>query len=176
MSYTLRICLAGSGGQGVILCSILLAQAALRNGYYVAQAQSYGPEARGGSCKAEVVVADHPIDFPHPEKIDFLLALTQDSLDKYIHQIDEDSRVMYDSSLKDPDHPHIKEAVALPILETASKKIGKAMTANIVALGAINSYLHLCDPEDLKEIVLANVPAGTEELNSKALEAGFALL
>ena len=176
MSYTLRIALAGSGGQGVILCSILLAQAALRGGYYVAQSQSYGPEARGGSCKAEVLVEDRPIDFPHPEKTDFLLALTQDSLDKYVHQLESDSIVMYDSSLEGPDHPHIKEAIALPILETASKKIGKAMTANIVALGAINSYLKFTEPETLKEIVFEHVPAGTEELNERALEAGMALI
>ena len=93
MAYSLEICLAGSGGQGVILCSILLAQAALHHGIYVAQSQSYGPEARGGSCKAEVVISDRPIDFPKLEEIDFLLALTQDSLDKYIEQVKPNSTI-----------------------------------------------------------------------------------
>lgn len=176
MAFSLEICLAGSGGQGVILCSILLAQAALHNGIYVAQSQSYGPEARGGSCKAEVVISDRPIDFPKLEQIDFLLALTQDSLDKYIGQVKPNSTVMYDSSLKAPEHPNVKETIPLPILSTATDKIGKAMTANIVALGAINSYLKICTEDILKKVVAANVPKGTEELNMKALEAGMNLL
>lgn len=176
MSNVLRICLAGSGGQGVILCSILLAKAALHQGIYVAQSQSYGPEARGGSCKAEVVISDHPIAFPKIEEIDFLLVLTQDSLDKYINQVRKDSIVMYDTSLRAPDHPNVKVAIRLPILETATNKIGKSMTANIVALGAINSYLKICSPEVLKKVVMENVPKGTKELNMRALEAGMNLM
>ena len=176
MSKILRICIAGSGGQGVILCSILLAKAALHRGIYVAQSQSYGPEARGGSCKAEVVVSDHPIAFPKAEHIDFLLALTQDSLDKYIGQLEKDSIVMYDSSLTEPAHPHIKECIPLPILETAANKVGKSVTANIVALGAINSHLKICSPEALEIIVIENVPKGTRELNLRALKEGMKLL
>lgn len=98
----LNIRIAGSGGQGVILCSIILADAALAMGKAAAQSQSYGPEARGGTCKAEVVISDGPIDFPKVEDSDFLLALTQDALGKYIRQARPGSVVMYDDSLDAP--------------------------------------------------------------------------
>ena len=176
MADTMEIRFAGSGGQGVILCSILLATAAIENDVYVAQSQSYGPEARGGSCKAEVVISDEPIDFPKVEKSDFLLALTQDSLEKYLKSIKPGSVVMYDDSLDMPEDPNVGKAIPVPILETASKKIGKSMVANIVALGAINNYLKIADEDTLRKVVLANVPKGTEELNMKALEAGMQLL
>lgn len=98
----LNIRIAGSGGQGVILCSIILAEAALSMGKAAAQSQSYGPEARGGTCKAEVVISDGPIDFPKVEDSDLLLALTQDALEKYIRQARPGSVVMYDDSLYAP--------------------------------------------------------------------------
>ena len=176
MADTLEMCFAGSGGQGVILCSILMAKAALLHGVHVAQSQSYGPEARGGSCKAEVVISEAPIDYPEVEQIDFLLALTQDSLDKYIKDIYPGAIVMFDSTLKLPDDPKVGCAISLPILSTAKEEIGNPMTANIVALGAINACLHICSKEALQQTVADNVPAGTEELNLKALEAGASLL
>ena len=176
MADTLEIRFAGSGGQGVILCSILLATAALENDVYVAQSQSYGPEARGGSSKAEVVISNEPIDFPKVEQSDVLLALTQDSLERYVKSIKPGSVVIYDSSLDMPEGTGAGKVISAPILETASEKIGKSMVANIVALGAINNFLKIADEETLRKVVLANVPKGTEELNMKALEEGMKLL
>ena len=77
----LEIRLAGSGGQGIILATIILAEAAVIAGKNTAQSQSYGPEARGGMCKAEVIISDEPIGFTKVTSPDFLLALTQSSLD-----------------------------------------------------------------------------------------------
>ena len=175
MKGTIGIRLAGSGGQGVILCSVILARAALTGGGFAAQSQSYGPEARGGTCKAEVVLSDSPIDFPKVEESDFLLALTQDALEKYIGQAKRGSFVMADASLTLPEKASEYRCICLPILDTAAEKLQKPMTANIVAAGVINACLGLAPEAVLADAVLQSVPKGTEELNLKALSEGIAL-
>ncbi len=167
----MEIRLAGSGGQGVILATIILAEAAIIAGKNTAQSQSYGPEARGGMCKAEVIISDEQIGFTKVTKPTFLLALTQASLDKYAVNVD-DCIVMADSSLDIPASLKAKKIYALPILETARTEVGKAFTANIVAVAAINAALGLVSLDDLEKAVFRHIPKGTEEINRKALYAG----
>ena len=100
----MEIRLAGSGGQGVILATIILAEAALEAGKYTAQSQSYGPEARGGSCKAEVLVSDTELGYTKVQNPTFFMALTQDSLEKYAKSLDRDCLILVDSSLKVPEY------------------------------------------------------------------------
>ena len=176
MEKSCEIRLVGSGGQGVILCAIILAKAALSNDVYVAQSQSYGPEARGGACRAEVVVSPEPIDFPKVEQSDFLLALTQKALEQYIMSAKPGSFVMYDDSLTWPEEDNGCEGCALPILSTARTKVGREMCANIVALGAINAKLQITDEKTLEETVLASIPNGTEKMNLTALHEGMAMV
>lgn len=170
----MEIRLAGSGGQGIILATIILAEAAIIAGKNTAQSQSYGPEARGGMCKAEVIVSDEQIGFTKVTRPTFLMALTQASLEKYAASADEDCIVMVDSSLDVPPL-NAKKIYRLPILDTAKNEVGKAFTANIVAVAAINEALHLVSAEDLEEAVFRHIPKGTEEINRKALTAGEAL-
>lgn len=178
MGQKTEIRLAGSGGQGIILCSIILADAALMGGAYSAQSQSYGPEARGGACKAEVVVSSEAIDFPKVVKSDFMLALTQTSLEKYLAGAKPGSILMIDDSLTLPEYA--KElgltVYSLPILAAARDTLKRPMVANIVAVGAINACLKLVDLETLEKAVLKNVPAGTEELNRFAMLEGSRLM
>jgi len=162
----------GSGGQGIILMSVILAEAALIAGHTAVQSQTYGPEARGGVAKAEVIMCEGDIGFTKVVKPTFLLALTQSSLDRYSKEIDSDCVVIADSSLTPPKGIN---AISKPIIQTAKEKVGKAFVSNIVALGAINAHLKLVPPEALKEAVLKYVPKGTDEINTKALEAGAAL-
>ncbi len=178
MGLDMGIRLAGSGGQGVILCSIILADAALMNGAYSAQSQSYGPEARGGACKAEVVISDEPIDFPKVVKSDFMLALTQASLEKYLSDAKPGSILMVDAGLTLPAKAgELGLTVhSLPILAAARDTLKRPMVANIVAAGAINSCLKLVEPEILEKAVLKNVPAGTEELNRFAMVLGSQMI
>lgn len=176
MGQEIGIRLAGSGGQGIILCSIILADAALMGGAYTAQSQSYGPEARGGTCKAEVVISENPIDFPKVESCDFLLALTQASLNKYLPTAKPGSTVVIDDSMTMPEDAQGFQVLSLPILATARDTLKRPMVANIVAAGAINACLKLVDQETLEKAVLKNVPAGTEELNRLAMVLGAQLL
>ena len=168
--------LTGSGGQGVILATIILAEAALSGGKNAVQSQSYGPEARGGMCKAEVIVSDEKIWFTKVQRPTFLLALTQGSLDKYSQGLDKDCLVMADSSLTLPKSLEGMRVLQVPILQTAREVVGKSFTANIVAVAAINSALSLVPFEVLKAAVMDRIPKGTEAINIKALEEGAKLI
>ncbi len=168
--------LAGSGGQGVILASVIIAEAALLSGMNVAQSQSYGPEARGGSCKAEVVVSPQEIGFTKVQKPTFLMALTQKALNEYQHNLAPGCLVLIDSSLEKPEDLDANRVIDVPILETAQKKVGKLQTANIVAVGCICNLLGIGTKESVAKAVLMHVPKGTEVLNEKALEEGYNLV
>ena len=164
--------LSGSGGQGLILAGVILAEAALIDGKKTIQSQSYGPEARGGASKAEVIISDSDIDFIKVQKCDLLLCLTQTAYDKYGK--DYTSVLVMDSRLT-LKYPEPSKVVKVPILDAAADKLGKPMVANIVALGVINGLLKLVAKEALAEAVLKRVPKGTEDLNKRALELGYEL-
>lgn len=174
MRYEMRF--SGSGGQGVILASVIVAEAAVAAGLEAVQSQAYGPEARGGLCRAETILSREKIWYTKVIQPSFLLALTQDSLDKYAQNLAPDAVVMADASLSLPACVDPARALMLPILATARDKVGKVMTANIVAVGAVNKALGLFDEAALTEGVRRHIPAGTEELNWKALAEGAALV
>jgi len=168
--YEMRF--SGSGGQGVILASVIFAEAAIISGINAIQSQAYGPEARGGLCKAETIVSDSDIWFSKVTTPRFLLSLTQASLNQFCSNLAEGGVILADSGLKKPEGVCDESIVFLPILSTATDVVGKAFTANIVAVGAINKLLGLFSEEVLTEAVMRHVPKGTEALNSRALEAG----
>jgi 2-oxoglutarate ferredoxin oxidoreductase subunit gamma len=168
MRYEIR--LAGSGGQGLILAGIILAEAAgVHDGKFVCQTQSYGPEARGGASKAEVVIGDAEIDYPKAIQPDVLLAMNQKSLDAFLSDLKPGGLLLVDADLVS-EFP-ASRAVALPFTRIA-RDLGRAMAANIVALGALAALTGAVTLPSLMAAVLARVPKGTEELNKKALKAG----
>lgn len=164
--------LAGNGGQGVILATIILAEAAILNGKYAAQTGTYGPEARGGACKAELLISDKPIGFTKVLDPTFLLVLTKKALDRYAPRISAGSLVMLDTGLEIPEGVAPSHVITLPILHTARHVVGKIQTANIVAIGAINEFLHLTSEDIMRKAVLMHVPSGSRDVNTRALEAG----
>lgn len=174
MSKQMELRLTGSGGQGLILGGIILAEAALMDGKNAIQSQSYGPEARGGASKAEVIISNDEIDFPKVQKVNLLLALTQVAYDKYGDEVEE-GVLLVDGSVKLCDNLSAGKIIQLPILETAADVIGKPMVANIIAIGAINQLLNIVSKESLETAVLNRVPKGTEDLNRRALEEGYNL-
>jgi len=166
-----EIRLAGSGGQGIIMAAIVLAEAAgVHEGKQVSQTQSYGPEARGGTCKAEVVISDAPIDYPKVAKPDFLLAMNQASVNSYFGDLKPTGLLIVDSTLvsKVP----TAKTVSIPFTKIAREELGTDLVANMVALGALGWLSKRVSIESLEEALLSRVPPGTEELNLKALRAG----
>ncbi|KUO73661.1 MAG: 2-oxoglutarate ferredoxin oxidoreductase subunit gamma [Clostridia bacterium BRH_c25] len=164
--------LSGSGGQGLLLAGIILAEGAINDGKNAVQTQSYGPEARGGASKSEVIVSDDAIDFPKVRSCDILLALTQKSYEQYSLGLKDDGILIIDNSVNVEVEGN-KKIYSVPILDTAVKELGKPMVTNIVALGAIVEITKMVSKESLEKAVLARVPKGTEELNRKALSMGY---
>ena len=167
--------LSGSGGQGVITAAILLAEAAVAEGKEAAQSQSYGPEARGGACKAETLISDDPIGFTKVQQPTFLMALTQKALDTYTRALPENCLVLVDEGLTVPENLNGHRVLRLPILRTAKETVGRAQTANVLAVGCINALLGITDMETLKKAASLHIPRGTEEINLKALAVGVKL-
>jgi len=173
MSFRYDIRLGGSGGQGLIMMGIILAEAiGVYDGKEVAQTQSYGPEARGGSSKAEVVVSDEEIDYPKAMKVDLLLTMNQKALDDYYQDLKPDGLLIVDSTFVKT--VPVANAVQIPFTSIARDRFKKEMVANIVALGAISELSAIVSKKAIEAAVLARVPKGTEKLNRDALKAGMA--
>jgi len=167
---------SGTGGQGLITAGIILAEAAILDGKEAIQSQSYGPEARGGSSKAEAIISDDKIYFGRVTCPDVLLAMSQEAANKYTKDCGENSVVITDSLFVKEVPGTYKERIDLPITHTAIATCGKSLFANIVALGAVNALTHCVSEEALEKAVLNRVPKGTEEANKKALLAGKELI
>jgi len=173
MSYRYEIRLSGSGGQGLILMGFILAEAiGIYDGKYVAQTQSYGPEARGGSSKSEVIVSDEEIDYPKAMKLDLFLAMNQKSCDEFYLDLKPEGLLIVDSTFVT--QVPIPKAFRIPFTQIAREKFKREMVANIVALGALSQLTPIVSSKAIEAAVLARVPKGTEKLNRDALKAGMA--
>ncbi len=167
--YEIR--LSGAGGQGLILAGIILAEAVVKfTDKEVIQTQSYGPEARGGASKAEVIISDEEIDYPQVNKPDFLLALTQEAYNKYNRDLKEYGIMVVDERVDIAMRGG--PTYVVPIQKLTQEKLGTRMVVNVVSLALFNKLHEVVESEKLKEVVLARVPKGTEELNEKALALG----
>ncbi len=170
--YELRF--SGAGGQGLITAGIIMAKAAsIYEGKQAVQSQSYGPEARGGASKSEVIISDDVIDYPKVTKCDALLAMTQEACNKYSDDLKEGGVLLYDSDLitKLPEGNFKK--VGFNIINTAKNDVGREIVANIVALGAMVALTGQVSRENAEKAVLSSVPEAFIELNKKAFNMGF---
>ena len=173
MSFRYEIRLSGAGGQGLILIGKILAEAAaIYDNKNATQSQSYGPEARGGASRSEVIISDDDIDFPKAMNIDLLLAMTQEAVDKYTDDVKENGIVIVDSNFvrNVPDGNY--SVHSYPITEIAEEKIGRKIVANIIALGAMERLSKIVSEDAIINAIRARVPKGTEEMNIKAFRAG----
>jgi 2-oxoglutarate ferredoxin oxidoreductase subunit gamma len=161
--------IVGFGGQGIILAGVILGEAAMRAGHWAVQTQSYGPESRGGAARSEVVISSDPIDYPRVSRADVVIALSQEGYEKYGTGLKDGGVVVVDSNLVEADGVRV-----LPFTTTA-EEVGHKIVSNIVMLGYLGALLDLVPREALEKTVLINIPKGTEELNRRALEAGWAL-
>lgn len=167
-----EIRLAGEGGQGMILAGIILAEAAaIYDNKFATQTQSYGPEARGGASKAEVVIASGEIDHPEVISADVLVAMSQEACDKYAGNLKKNGFLIVDQDKvgRVPSN----RAIKVPITRLAQERSGKTITANVVALGVLVGLTGVVSRQAIEQAVAARAPKGTEEMNRNALAAGF---
>jgi 2-oxoglutarate ferredoxin oxidoreductase subunit gamma len=174
MSFRYEVRLSGEGGQGLVLAGKVLTEAAaIYEDMNATQSQSYGPEARGGASRSEVIISDEDIDYPKAVNIDLLLALTQESLNRYWEDLKDNGIMLVDSdAVKDYPKGSFR-LYKVPIVEMARTQVGKAVVANIVALGIITELMGIVSGDSVESAILTRVPKGTEELNLKAFRLGL---
>ena len=137
------------------------------------QSQSYGPEARGGASKSEVIISDGPIDYPKATIVDACLAMTQEAADKYANGIKKGGLLLLDADFVHTAPKGDFIVHRLPIMRMAKEDIGREIVANVVALGAMIGLTGVVSREAGEEAVLRKVPEAFKELNKKAFSLGF---
>jgi len=169
MKKEIRIC--GFGGQGVILSGFIIGKAAsVFMNYNAVQSQSYGPEARGGAARSEVIISDEKIGYPRPTSVDVLVAMSQESFDTYRTDIRKDTMIIVDPNLV-PKHDIGQPVYKVPAQKIA-EELGNKIVTNIVMVGGATSIFGFLDPEAVKKSVLDSVPARFLDLNEKAYDKG----
>jgi 2-oxoglutarate ferredoxin oxidoreductase subunit gamma len=174
MSEKLEVRMAGFGGQGIVLAGHILGKAAAlfekKNAVFT---QSYGPEARGGSCSADVVISEQPIHYPKVGRPAVLVVMSQGAWTTYGGSIGAESILIIDEDLVTLSAP--PEGITLyrvPCTRLA-EQMGKKIVANIVMLGAVTALAGVVAYESMKNAVLSSIPKGTEELNISAFDTGY---
>ncbi|RJP70959.1 MAG: pyruvate ferredoxin oxidoreductase [Candidatus Abyssobacteria bacterium SURF_17] len=168
-----EILITGFGGQGIVLAGNILGKAAaIHDGKHATLTQSYGPEARGGSCSAQVMISDEEILFPYVEQPQVLVCMSQESYTKNIGLLGPGGLLIWDTDLvQTGEHDPNWVTYSIPATRFA-EELGSEMMANIVMLGFLSAVSDLVSVEALRQAVLSSVPPQTKDKNAKAFERG----
>jgi len=175
MKYEVR--LSGTGGQGLVLAGIILGEAAaIYENLYAAQKQSYGAEARGGASRSDVIISDSEIEYTVIDEPDILLAMSQESFDKYAKKVKENGIIIIDRSLVSVGsiYKEIK-LYALDLTRSATKVFNMPIVANIIALGAVATFMGVVTEDSLRKVLKKRVPSRFLSINERALALGISL-
>ncbi|MCR5795699.1 MAG: 2-oxoacid:acceptor oxidoreductase family protein [Solobacterium sp.] len=169
-NYQMRF--SGTGGQGMMLIGDLMAHYfGLVRDKQIILLKSYGPEARGGACRSELVV-DEEECYPAVTRPDFMLCMSQKSYDTYTKDSDQDTVILVDEEFVKTEDSRFPKTYRLPLTRIAKEKTGKAICANITALGAITRLLQI-DHDEMLEVIREKLPARILEVNLTAYEEGW---
>ncbi len=172
-----EVTMAGFGGQGIIMAGFILGKAAIFGKENSTFTRDYGPEARGGSCRADVVISDEAISYPYVEDPAVVVVMSQEAYTRYASGLKKEVTLIIDEELVKLDgnagHPHSGKVFAIPATRMA-QELGRSAVANIVMLGFLSAVTNVVPVEAMKKAVLDSVPKGTEELNTKAFDRGHA--
>lgn len=169
-----EIILAGLGGQGMITAGIILARAvAIHGKKNVAQVQSYGPEARGGSARSEVVISDQEIIYPHVTNPDILVVMSKQALENYISKLKPSGTLIYDSSLLEKPKKEGITIYGIPATRIASENLKIKGVANIVMLGVLIEITQIIDKKAIEKTIKEVFPEKFWEKDLKALKMGI---
>lgn len=172
-----RMVFSGSGGQGVVTAAIILAEAAVLHENLIAvQSQAYGPEARGGATRSDVIIADTPILFPKVIQPNVLVCLTQQAYGKFSSLIRPGGLLVTDSRFVQLEKKVDARQVELPLHQTVMETIGKAIVLNICMLGAVISLTRIVHPESIMKVLETQIHPNFLEINRRALDLGMKLV
>ena len=169
-----EIRIAGMGGQGIIMAGVMIGRAAsIFGGKNVTLTQSYGPESRGGACKAEVIVSDEPIDYPKVRQANLVAVMSQEAYRKNISDSNSGAIVVIDPDMVQEDpSSHITRIFHVPASSIA-ERLGKRIAANMVMVGAIVALTEMVEIEAVEKAITRYTPRGTEKLNLEAFRSGY---
>ncbi|MCZ2156740.1 MAG: 2-oxoacid:acceptor oxidoreductase family protein [Bryobacterales bacterium] len=168
-----EIRIAGFGGQGVILATQILGRAAsIYDGVHATMTQSFGPEARGGACSAQLIVSDEPVLYPYVTRADILVAMSQEAYSKFAREVKPGGILIVEQDLVQPGQA--PEGVRVyPLAATRiAEELGKRVVQNVVMLGFLAAVTRVVSAESLERAVMVSVPAHLADLNRQALQAG----
>lgn len=165
--------LSGFGGQGLILAAYVLGKAtSVFEGRHATLNQSFGPEARGSACSAQLVLSDDQISYPYIQHIDVLVAMSQDAYATFAADTNANGTILIEDSLVTPD-PSLKQSTyGIPATRIA-EELGKRIMANMVMVGFVTAITNVCSFDSVREAIRSSVPSGTEEKNLGAFERGL---
>jgi 2-oxoglutarate ferredoxin oxidoreductase subunit gamma len=168
-----EIRIAGFGGQGVVLSGSIIGKAAsIYDNGFAALTQNYGPESRGGSCRADVVVSDKPVDYPYLSNPEIQIVLSQAAYNEFGKNAPKGTLLIVDSDLVKVDPSQKPKPLSIPASRMA-QELGRLVVANIIMMGFLAATSDVVSYEALKKAVLDSVPQGTEDFNMKAFELGY---
>ncbi len=169
--------IAGFGGQGVVTLGTILAVAAgIYENLEVAQCQSYGPEARGGACRSDVVISDEPIDYIRPLALDVFVALSPAAAEKYWPEVQEGKTlVMVDQTLVPRTPDHSPPVLAIEATRIAEEELKDRVAANMIMLGAMAAVTGWVGLKALEETLSRRMSARALDTSQAALRRGFEL-
>ncbi len=170
----LNIMISGTGGQGIVAAGSFLSHALFAAGYEVMFSRSYGAEARGGSCKAVIMVSDEPINDLQFEESDVLMCLSYPAYVKYLPMARKGSLVLVDSQVYEragSPRGDVK-VVSVPARELALS-LGDQIVANMVLLGALARLSDVVSLQLLSEAVDSHMRESMREINQRALRLGY---
>ena len=172
-----EILFTGFGGQGIVLAGRILGKAAVIGDHKESTlVQAYGPEARGGACSAQVIIADGAIHYPYVRHPHVLVCMSQGGFDKFFGDMKEGGTLIIDQDLVNPHTVLPKESdnpyFAIPATRMA-EELGRKMMANIIMLGFFTAVTGAISVNSARDSVTESVPKGTEEKNIKAFSKGY---
>jgi 2-oxoglutarate ferredoxin oxidoreductase subunit gamma len=169
--YELRV--TGFGGQGVIRTGMIIGKAlSLFGGMHATLTQSFGPEARGSACSAQVVIDEEPVTYPYITKTDFLIAMSQEGYAKNVGDLRENGTLVIEKDLVVPDPAIVRQTFAIPATRVA-EDLGVTIAANLVMIGFFTAVTGLGSIEAVKKAIPGTVPGRFLELNLRALQEGY---
>lgn len=172
----IRLVFSGSGGQGVITAAIILAEAAvLHDGLNAVQSQTYGPEARGGATRSDVIISDAAINYPKVIEPNVLVCLTQAAYNKFSGIIRPGGLLLTDAHYVTIQRKVDAMQREIPMYDTVMSEIGKPIVFNICMLGTLVGLTDIVKPESVMQVIKTRIPKGFLELNKKALDIGLEL-
>jgi 2-oxoglutarate ferredoxin oxidoreductase subunit gamma len=172
--HVTEIRIAGFGGQGVILSAIVLGKAAsIFQGAFATMTQNFGPEARGGACSAQLIVADSPVLYPYVTKPDIMVVMSQEAYVKFGSELKDGGTLIVEQDLvRVTDLPAQTKVFSIPATRLA-EELGKKMVLNIVMVGFFTAVSQLLEASAVRDAVADSVPAAFRDLNLKAFDKGY---